>query len=123
MVFIHFVLLVSIIIQVTSAFLALRLIKITHKYRAWVPLAVATGLMAIRRAVSFHRLVVENNIDSVNPTAEIIALVISTLVFIGIINIRPILKHLYIAKDNLEDVNTRLNKEVKQRRRLEKEAQ
>jgi len=123
MVSIHFVLLISIIIQVTSAFLALRLIIITHKYWAWVPLAFATGLMAIRRAVSFHRLVVENTIDSVNTTAEIIALLISILVLIGIINIKPILKNLYIAKDNLKDANNRLNKEVEQRRRLEKEAQ
>jgi two-component system sensor histidine kinase UhpB len=122
MLFIKIVLTSSIILQATSAILVLRLIRTTRHYWAWISLAIAIGLMALRRIVSFYDLLVKENIGAVNSTAEVIALIISILVLIGIINIRPILKSLYSAKANLEKTNERLNEEIKHRKEMEEKA-
>jgi PAS domain S-box-containing protein len=78
--------------------------------------------MAIRRIISLQDLLIENTTESVNLSAEIVALIISALVLTGIVKIRPILKNLYAAKKNLENTNKKLNKEIEQRKIIEKEA-
>lgn len=122
MLFIEIILGSSIALQVTSAILALRMIPVTRNYWAWVSLALAVSLMAIRRIISFYELIETGNTASVNTTAEITALIISILVLLGIIHIRPILQKLYAALSELEDVNHRLKKESLQRKLLEEEA-
>src|SRR6056297_195213 len=119
---IQLILITSILLQATSAVMALQLIKITNKYWAWISLACAVCLMAIRRIISLQDLLIENNPESVNFSAEIVALIISALVLTGIIKIRPILKNLYAARENLEKTNKKLNKEIEQRKIIEKEA-
>ena len=106
----------SILIQVTTAILALRLIKTTRYYWSWVFLAVAIGLMAARRMITFYDLLGGAGIESVNISAEITALIISVFMFIGILNIRPLLNSIYSAKKDLEENNNRLQKEVELRK-------
>jgi len=122
MIAIEFILACSIILQALTAFLTLRLIKITHYYWVWIFIAIAVGLMAMRRMVSFYEILMAGTADSYSLTAEIIALIISTLMFIGVLNIRPILKTLYSAKAELEKKNQQLEKEVKLRKNAENAA-
>ncbi|MGM0497097.1 MAG: PAS domain-containing sensor histidine kinase [Bacteroidota bacterium] len=112
----------SICLQALTAFLALRIIKTTRYYWAWVFLALAVGLMAARRIVSFYELVVLGNTASISLSAEIIALAVSLLMFIGVLNVRPILKALYSAKAELENKNKQLEEEVEQRKNAENKA-
>ena len=112
----------SIALQATSAVLALRMIPVTRNYWAWISLALAVSLMAIRRIISFYELMITEDTSSVNTTAEITALIISILVLVGIIHIRPILEKLYAALSELENANHRLKKESYQRKLMEEEA-
>jgi PAS domain S-box-containing protein len=106
----------SILIQIITAILALRLIKTTRYYWSWIFLAMAIGLMAARRVITFYDLITGVDAESVNLSAEITALVISVLMFVGIIHIRPLLNSIYNAKSDLEESNRRLEKEIELRK-------
>ena len=51
------ILIASILIQFIAAFLALRLVWVTKKTPAWVIIALAICLMAVRRCIAFYQLV------------------------------------------------------------------
>lgn len=112
------ILVLSIAIQLTCAILSLRLITITGYLWGWLALALAVSLMALRRAVSLYSLITEGESSTILST-ELIALAISILMLIGIINIRPILKHLFFQKSNLEKLNAQLRKEMEQRKKAQ----
>ncbi|MFO8234223.1 MAG: PAS domain S-box protein [Bacteroidales bacterium] len=118
MLLLEVVLIISIVLQLSCAFLALRLIKITGYIWGWFALAVAIILMAVRRAVSFYSFIVEGESTTLLST-EFIALAISLLMFIGIINIQPILRYLYSQKSNLERLNAQLKEEIEQRKKAQ----
>lgn len=48
------ILILSICLQFTAAFLAMRLIWVTKRTQAWVLIALAICLMALRRSISFY---------------------------------------------------------------------
>ena len=123
MILVKSILIASILIQATGALLAFRLIKVTKHYHAWILLGLAAALMALRRAVSLYDLWTGAEFETVNITEELIALLISSLILIGIIYIRPILKNLYSALNSLENANMQLNREIGQRKSAEEEAQ
>ena len=77
---------------------------------------MAIGLMAARRIITFSDMLSGVGAESVNVSAEITALAISVLMFIGILNIRPLLNNIYSAKRDIEDSNKRLEKEVELRK-------
>ncbi len=118
----HLILLSSILAQLFSAFLALRLIKTTRHFWVWIALAGAITLMALRRIVSYYELIQTGNPASINMTSEAIALVISLLMLVAIIRIRPILQTLYSAVHDLEQANSWLKQEIVQRRKAEARA-
>lgn len=122
MIAVKLILLVSIGLQITSAIVALRLIKTTGYFWGWLALATAICLMAIRRIVSFQNLLSDGASATVNIYAEIVALAISILMLYGIINIRPILRSLYAARNNLEIVNQKLRAEVVKRKKAQEAA-
>ena len=49
-------LLLSVLLQVIAAILALRLIKVTGRRMSWILIAVAISLMAVRRCISLSWL-------------------------------------------------------------------
>jgi PAS domain S-box-containing protein len=86
------ILTLSILLQVTAALLALRLIRLTQAKSAWVLIAAATSLMALRRSIMLFQMVF---LDAPTPTtadlaAELVALVISLLMVLGIAWIAPV---------------------------------
>ncbi len=84
------VLLVSILLQVAAAVLALRLIRITGNLRSFILIATAILLMAIRRAITLYRLTSGDVSLSPDLVAELVALATSALLLIGIAWIAPI---------------------------------
>lgn len=85
---------ISILLQFSAAGLALHLIGITGWRRAWLAIAAAVCLMAIRRSITLARLLLSNVSYPPDPAAELVALVISVLMVLGIASIQPIFRSL-----------------------------
>jgi len=115
-------LLASIVLQLTGFVLALRLIKTTRHYPAWVALAIAIGLMAVRRIVSLHALWVEGVTPPGSISAEVIALLISLLVVVAMVRIHPVMETLCQGLSDLESANRWLKREIIQRKTAEQQA-
>ena len=74
----------SILIQFIAAFLALRLVWVVKKTPAWVLIALAICLMAVRRCIAFYQLVFGGSPTPLDQTAELVGLLISILMLVGI---------------------------------------
>ena len=80
----------SIILQLTAAVMAFRLIKLTGRYKAWVVIAIALFLMAIRRIIPFYRLLTSDSSYQPESFNEILGLVLSLFFVLGIAKIVPL---------------------------------
>jgi len=98
------ILIVSIVLQVTAALLALRLIRVTQAKLAWILIAAAITLMALRRSITLFQMVFLEAPTTVDLTVESVALVISILMVFGIAWIAPV----FTAVKNAEEAR-RLN--------------
>ncbi len=80
----------SLLLQFIAAFLALRLIRITGRKLAWGLIATAVFLMAVRRSITFYRLMSGDLSYPPDLSAELVALFISVLMLTGIASIGPL---------------------------------
>jgi len=78
------------ILQCTAAFFALRLIGITRRRVAWILIAAAILFMTLRRIVPIIRRFTDEEAYHPDLPNEIIGLIISILMLIGIAKIAPI---------------------------------
>ncbi len=131
------ILVISILLQFATAFLALRLIRVTGRRMAWVLIAAALFLMAIRRCITLVQAEFFGVPFTSSLSAELVALAISTLTLAGVIWIKPLFlslkrseEALRKAHDELEkrvqertasliDINQRLEREITERRKAE----
>ncbi|MDD5215785.1 MAG: ATP-binding protein, partial [Methylococcales bacterium] len=102
------ILITSLALQIIAVFFALRLIKVTGKSVAWGLIAVAIVLMAFRRGVSLFEILTLENAKQPNMNAELVALVISALMAIGIAKISPIFKEIQSMANRLKESDMRL---------------
>jgi PAS domain S-box-containing protein len=86
------VLSISVMLQFTAAFLAIRLIRVTKNSGAWLLISLAIILMGIRRSITLYRLLSGDLSRPPDPTAELVALAISALMVIGIALITPLFR-------------------------------
>ncbi|RJQ45168.1 MAG: GAF domain-containing protein [Anaerolineaceae bacterium] len=98
-----YILATSIIFQIAAAVCAFKLIKTTGNFKAWTAISIAIALMAIRRSITLYQLVTGNPSIEPDMTAELVALVISALITVGVIWIFPIF-------DSIKKVNIALQK-------------
>lgn len=89
---IYYVVTLSILFQLMTAYLALRLIKITGKQLSWTLIAIAMALQASRRIVTFIRLISGDTITFQVTISEWIALAISVLMLVGVAGFGSFLK-------------------------------
>lgn len=128
----------AVLLQLTAAVFALRLIRVTGGRVSWILISSAFCLMAIRRTLSLWQLLAGNlkPIDLVDQSA---AVGISALMLCGVlaipslfITIQRAAETLRRARDHLEiqvgrrteelrDANTRLSVELDERRRAEQQ--
>ena len=101
------VLSLSVAIQLTAAWLALRMTRTSGGKLAWVALAGAILLMAVRRSVSLGDALMAYPAITQNLQTELIALVISGLMLAGILNIRPLFEKLRQSEKALKDLTWR----------------
>jgi light-regulated signal transduction histidine kinase (bacteriophytochrome) len=123
--------------QLTAAFFALRLIRVTGKSPAWVLVSSGLCLMAIRRTVVVWYEVSGGQIDLHDLWDSGIALAISAIMLAGVLAIRPLFltikeasevlrqdkevleKKVAARTEELRDANARLSVELDERRRAE----
>jgi PAS domain S-box-containing protein len=87
--YVIFILILSILLQFTAAFLALRLVWVTKKTPAWVLIAIAICFMALRRCLTFYQLVFWETPTPLDQTTELVGLAVSILMLVGIARIAP----------------------------------
>lgn len=83
------VLCASLILQIIAAVLALRLIRLTGRGAAWLGLAGAILLMAVRRSITLYQAWLGERTPDFS--AEFVALVISILMLFGVASIAPLI--------------------------------
>jgi len=81
---------ISCLIQLVSAVLAAGLIRLTERWLAWSMISAALLFMTVRRFIPLYTMLATGSTASINPTQEYLGLVISILIFAGIIMIRPL---------------------------------
>ncbi len=129
----------AVLLQLTTAVLALRLIRVTGRRAAWLLISGALCVMAVRRAVSLgHLLTISHPVLLLDDTA---AVTISLLMLLGVAGITPLFQTikrseetLRQARDLLEaqvasrteelrQANVQLQQELEERRRAEAAAE
>lgn len=83
---------VSILLQGAAVVAAIRLITITGKRTAWILISLAIGLMAVRRCLTLYRHLSDDTSLTADPAAEAVAVVISALMFVGLVMIGPLFR-------------------------------
>ncbi len=84
------VLAISTLLQLSAAYLALRLVAITRHRVAWVSIAAAILLMALRRSITLYRIFSGDETKPPDLPAEFVALAISILMLLGMTLIAPL---------------------------------
>ncbi|MEW6584640.1 MAG: ATP-binding protein [Nitrospirota bacterium] len=111
---IKLVLAISILLQITAAFLALRLIRVTGRSVAWNLIAIAVSLMAMRRSVTLYHMF-SGEVVQADLTAEAVALATSALMVAGIALIAPLFLSITRAKDAVQKARDELEIRVQER--------
>ena len=91
----------SIVLQFVAAGLAVRLIRITNRRTAWSLIAAALALMSIRRCITFYNVLFAEVVIGPDIQAELVALVISGLMVVGIARIGDLFRNVQQAHDSL----------------------
>jgi len=113
------VLVISILLQFATAFLALRLIRVTGRRTAWALIAIALFLMAIRRCITLFQAEFLGVPYTTGLPAELIALGISMLMLAGVIWIAPLFRFLKRSEEALRKAHDELKEENEERVRTE----
>jgi len=87
---------ISTLLQFAAAFVALRLMHITGKSISWGLISLAIFLMAIRRSATLLKIMQGQQAQPFDFSIELIALLISILMFAGLILISPLFKSMNI---------------------------
>lgn len=88
------IIVLSMAFQLAAAFTALRLMRLTGRRVAWVLLTAVLLLMAARRGTALYAAVDDPHLNPPQLLQESIALVISVLLLLGMLAIRPVLAEL-----------------------------
>lgn len=107
--FLVVVLIFSVLFQLSAAILAFRLISLTGKTFSWVLISTALLLMSIRRIIPLYHIFsnLRYPVDFLN---EIIGLILSMLMFFGILEIRSIFLERKQAEEEIKQKNQELSK-------------
>jgi len=100
-----FILTLSISLQFVAAGMAFRLIPLTGRRLAWGLISVALTLMALRRCIPLIRVLSGDTTIRPDLSAELMALMISLLMVVGISRIAPIFIDRQQAEEKLNEKN------------------
>ena len=107
---IKLILAISILLQITSSVLALRLIPVTGKRRAWVLISAAIFLMAIRRCITLVQVSSGSATAPLDWSAEWVAFITSVFMVVGIALIGPLFRSIASASRDVRESEERYRK-------------
>jgi len=102
------ILTVSILFQLVAVAQAIRLIRVTGGRWAWSLVALAIGLMALRRIVTGYRVLVHGEPIPSDLAAEVIALLVSVALVSGLALIAPLFQSIRQSQRQAESSRKRL---------------
>jgi len=105
---VKFILAISVLLQFTAAFLALRLIRITGKRIAWILIATGISFMAMRRSITLSHLLSGDVTHPPDQIAELVALATSILMVAGAASIAPIFLSIKRSEEEVRKINRSL---------------
>src|SRR5664280_1292021 len=107
-------LITAIIIQLVAAFLAFRLVWITKRKTAWIFIAIAILLMAIRRCFTLYEWYArEMSLMPVDIGGELVGLATSFLMLLGVAFIAPLFIEIMRTKESLREMVDERTAELK----------
>ena len=95
----EFVLLLSVMLQFSAAFVALSHVRIPNYRAAWILITSALFLMGLRRSVTLFDILFGSAPAKTSLTPEIIALVISSLMLVGVVKMGRVFREMAKDKD------------------------
>jgi light-regulated signal transduction histidine kinase (bacteriophytochrome) len=104
----------AVLLQLTAAFYALKLIRVTGKGVSWILISCALCLMTVRRLFSLG-LLLSGNLVPIDLTDDAIALVTSALMLAGVLSIPPLFNTIKQAAATLRQAKEDLEIQVAQR--------
>jgi PAS domain S-box-containing protein len=102
------ILAISVLFQFTAAILALRLIRVTGSRIAWILIATAVALMALRRVGPLFQLLSGDFSHPPDLAHELVGLAISLLMLIGIALIAPLFLFIKRSEEAVRKTNRAL---------------
>ncbi len=107
-------LITAIIVQLIAAFLAFRLVWITKRKTAWIFIATAILLMAIRRCFTLYEWFArEMSLMLVDIGSEVVGLATSLLMLLGVAFIAPLFIQIMRTKESLRELVEERTAELK----------
>ncbi len=97
------ILILSILFQIMAIIGALRLMRITGRWRIWILISVAFLLMAIRRSIALSAILGGAPVSPPVMSEELVALATSILMVAGIVWIAPLFFSIRRAEDALQE--------------------
>jgi len=107
------ILAISVLLQLTAAFYAIRLVKVTGKMCSWVLISAALLLMGVRRLVPLYYSILTAVGYSADLANESIGLALSLLMLLGVMRIKPIFTERKLAELKLMNQTQQLNLQMK----------
>lgn len=101
----HYILIISIVLQIVATFLALRLVWITKKKITWIFIALAISLMTLRRGITLYHEVSRSSYPDL--LTEIIALAISLLMAVGLVLVTSLFRAIKQSEETILQLNKR----------------
>lgn len=102
------VLTISVAMQCVAAALAFRLVRVTERKAAWLLIASALAMMAIRRAVVEYHLLSGDSAHTPDLMVELMGLAISTLMVVGVLKIAPLFRSARRAEELVREKEQKL---------------
>ena len=94
----------SVLVQAAGVILALKLIRVTGGRRAWIFIALGISGMAVRRIISLHHLVRARSFGAYDLSFEMLGLVTSVFMLLGIAWIGPVFRKVRDSEEALRRV-------------------
>jgi signal transduction histidine kinase len=119
-------LIISIVLQIIAAFIALRFMKLTKYRLSWILLSLSFGLMAVRKIIQFFEFFRGTPSFTWQLIDEWIGVLISVMIIVGVVLIRELFYSLKRADtDRLRSekrvINAIINTEENERKRFAKD--
>jgi PAS domain S-box-containing protein len=107
-----FILGLSIIFQLIAAIMAIRLIRVTERSAAWNLISAALVLMSVRRVIPIFHILNGNLSYPVDILNEVVGLVLSFLMMMGIAGITPLFLAMKLSEKTIRESETRFRETI-----------